>query len=70
MTKGVCRIPVTAQIEIINGEAVMVDAKWEEIPAADIARYFVEKLGSGFFSRCRPGVPVLGGFSFHDDFVF
>ena len=54
MVNGMCLIPVTAQIEIINGEAVMVDAKWEEIPATDIARYFVEKLGSGFWeNKCE-----------------
>ena len=51
MTNGICKIPVNACIEIINGEAVMVAAEWEYIEATAIAAYLVEKMGPGSWER-------------------
>ncbi len=51
MANGMCRIPVTARIAIINGKAVMTDAEWVDIPARDIAQFLVEKKGPGFWER-------------------
>lgn len=43
-----CRIPITARMEIINGEAVMVSAEWVDIPAEVIAKYLVSRPGLNF----------------------
>lgn len=40
-----CKIPVSARIEIINGQAVMTDAEYKIVPASIIARFFLEKFG-------------------------
>lgn len=40
-----CRIPVKATYEIINGEPVMVAAEWADIPADVIARKLIEGFG-------------------------
>lgn len=56
MANGICRIPVTARIEIINGKAVMTSAEWADIPADDIAAYMVEKLGPGFWEKEERGI--------------
>ena len=45
MQENICRIPVTATFSIINGKAVMTAAEYADIPAADIARYLVERCG-------------------------
>ena len=37
-----CRIPVKAVIEVSHGQAVMVSAEYEDIPADLIAKYIVE----------------------------
>ena len=58
MEKGMCRIPVTATYEIINGEAVMISAEWADIPADDIARFLIEKLGPGFWEKEEQEVKV------------
>lgn len=45
MQDNICRIPVTATFNIIDGKAVMTAAEYADIPAADIARYLVECCG-------------------------
>ena len=40
-----CRIPVRATMKKINGEYVMVDAEYRDIPADAIARFLIEKFG-------------------------
>lgn len=44
---NMCRIPVSATMQIINGEAVMVAAEYEEIPAEKIAAFLMERFGAG-----------------------
>ena len=45
MKDDVCRIPVSATVEIIGGEAVMTSAEYADIPADTIARFLIEKCG-------------------------
>ena len=40
-----CRIPVKATYRIIDGEPVMIDAEWADIPADQIARMFLLRFG-------------------------
>lgn len=42
---NMCRIPVSATMQIIDGEAVMVAAEYAEIPADAIARFIIERMG-------------------------
>lgn len=44
---NMCRIPVQATMQIINGEPVMVAAEYAEIPAEKIAAFLVERFGVG-----------------------
>ena len=48
-----CRIPVTATMRIINGEAVMAEAEYREIPASVIAEFIVRKLGASLVKECE-----------------
>lgn len=43
----ICRIPVSATYTVYKGssEPVMTAAEYVDIPAADIARYLVERCG-------------------------
>ena len=43
--KAMCRIPITAKMQRVNGEMVMVSAEWADIPADAIARFLIEKFG-------------------------
>lgn len=52
MKDNVCRIPVSATVEIIDGKAVMTSAVYANIPADIIARFLIEKFGI---------VPIFGG---------
>ena len=40
-----CRIPITAKMQRVNGEMVMVSAEWADVPADLIARFLIEKFG-------------------------
>ena len=40
-----CRVPVSARMEIVNGKAVMTDAKYRDIPADIIAKLLLDKFG-------------------------
>lgn len=40
-----CRIPVIATMRKINGEYVMVDAEYADIPASAIAEFLIRKFG-------------------------
>lgn len=40
-----CRIPVKATMQYVNGKMVMTDAVWADIPADTIARFLIEKFG-------------------------
>ena len=40
-----CRIPVKATLQYVNGKMVMTDAVWADIPADTIARFLIEKFG-------------------------
>ena len=42
---AMCRIPVTATMQYVNGKMTMVDAVWADIPADAIARFLIEKFG-------------------------
>lgn len=52
MNDNVCRIPVSATVEIIGGEAVMTSAEYADIPADAIARFLIERFGI---------TPIFGG---------
>lgn len=41
-----CRIPVNATMQKINGEYVMVAAEYADIPAEKIAAFLVERAGA------------------------
>ena len=44
--KAMCRVPVRATYRVINhGDPVLVDAEYEDIPAKDIARFLMQRLG-------------------------
>lgn len=43
----VCKIPVSASFQIINGEAVMIAAEYADIPADKIAAYIMQYAGRG-----------------------
>lgn len=43
--EAMCRIPVKATYRIIDGEPVMIDAEWADIPADEIARLFLRRYG-------------------------
>lgn len=45
--ENICRIPVSATMQIINGEPVMVVAEYAEIPADKIAAFLVKRFGAG-----------------------
>lgn len=45
MQDEMCRIPVKATMKKINGEYVMVDAEYADIPASAIAEFIVKKCG-------------------------
>ena len=44
---NICRIPVSATYTVYEGssEPVMTAAEYADIPAADIARYLIERCG-------------------------
>ena len=42
---AMCRIPVKATMQYVNGKMVMTDAVWADIPADTIARFLIEKFG-------------------------
>lgn len=42
---GMCRIPVKATFQKINGEMKMVAAEWADIPADAIARFLLQRGG-------------------------
>ena len=43
--KNICRMPVQATMQIINGEAVMIDAEYADIPADKIAEFLIKSFG-------------------------
>lgn len=45
MKDNMCRIPVNATMQKINGEYVMVSAEYAEIPADKIAEFLVKSFG-------------------------
>jgi hypothetical protein len=45
--ENVCRVPVSATMQIIDGEPVMLAAEYAEIPADKIAAFLVEHFGAG-----------------------
>lgn len=44
---GMCRIPVAATFEKINGEMVMVSAEYEDVPAMALAEFFIDAFRRG-----------------------
>lgn len=42
---AMCRIPVKATMQYVNGKMVMTDAVWADIQADAIARFLIEKFG-------------------------
>lgn len=51
---AMCRIPVKATMQYVNGKMVMTDAVWADIPADAIARFLIEK----FCLDAKEGRPV------------
>jgi len=49
---NMCRIPVNATYRIVDGEPVLVDAEYKDIPADVIARFLIQKFGM---------TPIFGG---------
>lgn len=45
MENNICRIPVKATMQIIDGEPVMIAAEYADIPAEKIAAFLVERVG-------------------------
>ncbi len=46
MENNICRIPVNATMQIIDGQPVMVAAEYADIPAEKIAAFLVERVGT------------------------
>lgn len=44
-SNAICKIPVKATMQYVNGKMVMTNAVWAEIPADAIARFLIEKFG-------------------------
>ena len=42
---AMCRIPIRATMQYVNGVMTMVNAEWADIPADMIARFLIEKFG-------------------------
>lgn len=42
---AMCRIPVKATMQYVNGVMTMVNAEWADISADAIARFLIEKCG-------------------------
>ena len=42
---AMCRIPVKATMQYVNGKMVITDAVWADISADEIARFLIEKFG-------------------------
>lgn len=42
---AMCRIPIKATMQYVNGKMTMVNAEWANIPADAIARFLIEKFG-------------------------
>lgn len=54
MANGMCRIPVVGyMVKGDDGEYHLDEERstWADIPADDIARFFIEKLGPGFWKK-------------------
>lgn len=45
--ENICRVPVAATMQIINGEPAMIAAEYADIPADKIAAFLVERFGAG-----------------------
>lgn len=45
--ENICRVPVAATMQIINGEPTMIAAEYADIPADKIAAFLVERFGAG-----------------------
>lgn len=41
-----CRIPVNATMQKVNGEYVMIDAEYADIPAEKIVAFLMERVGA------------------------
>lgn len=45
-TDGICRnVPISATYRLIDGEPVMIDAEYVDIPADVFARFLLQKFG-------------------------
>lgn len=44
--EAIVKVPMTIDYQIENGEPVKLSAEYEEIPASEVARFFVQKFGS------------------------
>lgn len=56
MANGMCRIPVVGcMVKGDDGEYYLDEARsqWADIPADDIAKFLIEKLGPGFWEKGR-----------------
>lgn len=45
MSKDMCKIPIQAAYEIIDGKPVLMSAEYVDIPGDDIARFLIQKFG-------------------------
>lgn len=46
MAEPMCNIPVSAVVVVENGKATVQSAEYEQIPAALIAQFFLERVGA------------------------
>lgn len=59
MSSGMCRIPVVGYMVMGDDGEYHLDAErstWADIPADDIARFLIEKLGPGFWEKEEQGI--------------
>lgn len=58
MNEAMCRVPLSAVITVQDGEAEIVSAEYQEVPADLVARFLMEKFGSAvIFGRKTSGPP-------------
>lgn len=44
-TSNLCRVPVSATYRIMNGEPVLIEAEYADIPAPDLLLFMLERSG-------------------------
>lgn len=50
-TSNLCRVPVSATYRIVNGEPVLIEAEYTDIPAPELLRFLLERSGKSDLLR-------------------